>query len=56
MDAVVYVISHDEVETLVKLAMKHNVVVIPYGGGTNGKGIFNIIKLISYTSLVSESK
>lgn len=34
-DAVVYPNSHDDVENLVKLACKHNVVLIPYGGGTN---------------------
>ena len=34
-DMVIYVDSHDQVEKLVPLATKHNVVLIPYGGGTN---------------------
>jgi len=32
---VVYPGSHEDCENLVKLAVKHNVVLIPYGGGTN---------------------
>lgn len=34
-DAVVFINSHEQAEKLVELAMKHNVVLIPYGGGTN---------------------
>ncbi len=34
-DCVVYPGEHDHVEKLVKLAVKHGVVLIPYGGGTN---------------------
>ena len=34
-DCVVYPFSTEQVETLVKLANKHNVVLVPYGGGTN---------------------
>lgn len=32
---VVYPDGHKQVEALVKLAVEHNVVLIPYGGGTN---------------------
>jgi alkyldihydroxyacetonephosphate synthase len=32
---VIYVSCHDQVEKLVPLAVKHNIVIIPYGGGTN---------------------
>lgn len=32
---VVYPGCHDHCETIVKLAVKHNVVIIPYGAGTN---------------------
>jgi len=32
---VVFVRCHEECEILVKLACKHNVVIIPFGGGTN---------------------
>jgi alkyldihydroxyacetonephosphate synthase len=35
VDAVVYVASHEQAENLVKIACKHNVVLIPFGGGTN---------------------
>ncbi len=35
VDCVIYPGSHEQVEALVKAAMKHNVVLIPYGGGTN---------------------
>jgi len=35
VDCVVYINSHEQAETLVKTASKHNVVLIPYGGGTN---------------------
>lgn len=35
VDAVVYIASHAEAEALVKTAVKFNVVLIPYGGGTN---------------------
>jgi len=34
-DMVVYPNSHEDCENLVKLACKHNVVLIPYGAGTN---------------------
>ena len=34
-DCVVYPTSHEDVEGLVKAAVKHNVVLIPYCGGTN---------------------
>ena len=34
-DMVVYPISTEQVENLVMLANKHNVVLVPYGGGTN---------------------
>jgi len=32
---VVYPANTEQVENLVKLANKHNVVLVPYGGGTN---------------------
>lgn len=35
VDLVVYVDKHEQVESLVNLATKHDVVIIPYGGGTN---------------------
>lgn len=35
VDVVVYLASEQEAETLVALAHEHNVVLIPYGGGTN---------------------
>lgn len=35
VDCVIFVSSHEQAETLVGLAMKHNVVLVPYGGGTN---------------------
>lgn len=35
VDCVVYINSHEQAETLVKAAAAHNVVLIPYGGGTN---------------------
>ena len=35
VDCVVYINSHEQAETVVKAAVKHNVVLIPYGGGTN---------------------
>jgi alkyldihydroxyacetonephosphate synthase len=31
----IYPRSHDDVENIVRLAAKYNVVLIPYGGGTN---------------------
>lgn len=34
-DCVIYPFSTEQVEILVKLANKHNVVLVPYGGGTN---------------------
>ena len=55
VDAVVYVISHEEVEKLVQLAVKHNVALIPYGGGTNGIIILFIITL-SNISITSKRK
>lgn len=30
-----YPLTTEQVESLVKLANKHNVVLVPYGGGTN---------------------
>ena len=35
VDCVVFINSHEQAENLVKAAVKHNVVLIPYGGGTN---------------------
>jgi len=35
VDLVLYVGSHEQTEEVVQLAHKHNVVLIPYGGGTN---------------------
>lgn len=35
VDAVVYVANHEQAEVLVQAAVRHNVVLIPYGGGTN---------------------
>ena len=34
-DVVIYPASHDQVENIVKLANQHDVVLVPYGGGTN---------------------
>jgi len=34
-DCVIYPSKHEDVETLVKVALKHNVMLVPYGGGTN---------------------
>lgn len=34
-DVVIYPGSHEQVETIVQLANKHDVVIVPYGGGTN---------------------
>ena len=34
-DVVIYPISTAQVELIVKLANEHNVVIVPYGGGTN---------------------
>jgi alkyldihydroxyacetonephosphate synthase len=34
-DIVIYPKSHEDVETIMKLAHSHNVCVIPFGGGTN---------------------
>ncbi|XP_012938011.2 alkyldihydroxyacetonephosphate synthase, peroxisomal [Aplysia californica] len=34
-DLVVYPVNHDEVVKIVELACKHNVVIIPFGGGTS---------------------
>ena len=35
VDAVVWPESHEQVVKLVELAMKHDVVLIPFGGGTS---------------------
>ena len=35
VDVVIYPESHEQVEKIVELANKHDVVVVPYGGGTN---------------------
>jgi alkyldihydroxyacetonephosphate synthase len=35
VDCVIYPGSHEQVENMVKIAIKHNVALIPYGGGTN---------------------
>lgn len=35
VDVVVYISAHEQAEALVKAAVAHNVVLIPYGGGTN---------------------
>jgi alkyldihydroxyacetonephosphate synthase len=35
VDVVIYPASHEHVETIVQLANKHDVAIIPYGGGTN---------------------
>lgn len=35
VDVVIYPQTHEQVETIVQLANKHEVVLIPYGGGTN---------------------
>ena len=35
VDVVLYPASHEHVEKIVQLANKHNVVVVPYGAGTN---------------------
>lgn len=35
IDVVVYPNDHEEVVKIIHLAHKHNVIVIPYGGGTN---------------------
>jgi len=35
VDVVVYPNTHDQVEKIVALANSHNVVIVPYGGGTN---------------------
>ena len=55
VDAVVYVTSHEEVEKLVQLAMKHNVALIPFGGGTNGFPIIFYLILFSYTSITCQT-
>ncbi|WP_161597722.1 FAD-binding oxidoreductase [Fluviispira multicolorata] len=34
-DIILYPLSHDEVENIIKIANTHNVCVIPFGGGTN---------------------
>jgi alkyldihydroxyacetonephosphate synthase len=34
-DVIIYPVSTAQVELIVKLANEHNVVIIPYGGGTN---------------------
>lgn len=35
VDLVVYIIDHQQAEFLIKKAIEHDVVLIPYGGGTN---------------------
>ena len=35
IDYVVYITSHEQAEFLIVAAKKHNVVLIPFGGGTN---------------------
>lgn len=35
VDMVIFVTGHEQVEKLVPIVTKHNVVLIPYGGGTN---------------------
>ena len=35
VDMVVYPITHDQCDKLVKLAFKFDVAIVPYGGGTN---------------------
>ena len=35
VDAVVYIASHEQAELLVKMAVEHNVVLQPFGGGSN---------------------
>ncbi len=35
VDAVVYISSHEQAELLVKMAVEHNVVLQPFGGGSN---------------------
>jgi alkyldihydroxyacetonephosphate synthase len=35
VDCVVFINSHEQAVLVVELAMKHDVVLIPYGGGTN---------------------
>jgi alkyldihydroxyacetonephosphate synthase len=34
-DVVIYPDNNEQCETLVKLAIKHDVMLVPYGGGTN---------------------
>ena len=34
VDVIIYPYSTEQVENLVALANKHNVVLVPYGGGT----------------------
>ena len=35
VDLVLYPNAHEQVEKIVELANEHNIVLIPYGGGTN---------------------
>jgi alkyldihydroxyacetonephosphate synthase len=35
VDLVIYIVEHAQAEFLIKKALEHNVVLIPYGGGTN---------------------
>ena len=35
VDYVVYITTHEQAENLIALAKKYNVVLIPFGGGTN---------------------
>lgn len=47
-DAVVWPGSHAEVEAVVALANQHNVVIIPYGGGTSVSGALQVNPSYSY--------
>ena len=35
VDYVIYITTHEQAELIIKLAKKYNVVLIPFGGGTN---------------------
>ncbi len=35
VDYVIYITSHEQAEALIQSAKDHNVVLIPFGGGTN---------------------
>ena len=34
-DYVIYITSHEQAEHIIEVAKRHNVVLIPFGGGTN---------------------